>query len=339
MTEAFEIHVPRKGAADVLTPRVRILPEPKANEVRVAIEATGVAFADIVMRRGLYASQPLPVTPGYDFVGRIEAIGTAVSGFTIGQRVAGVTISGSYATRANVDAGLLASAPEHADPVKLAAAVLNGVTAWQMFHRAVSLAKDDWVLVHGAAGGVGSLLLDFARLAGVRAIGSASSRKREMVASRGAVPVSYDTENVRERAIAISAGGVTAAFDHIGGKHFKNVSMPALRPTGVGILYGGYDATRGGKVNPLAIADIFLNSRFSGFRLFGRSQGVVGYSVPAWRDQRPALYRQDLETVLSLVGSGELSPLIGATFPLKDAAEAQRALESRAFAGKIVLVP
>lgn len=335
---AIEMHIPRKGSAGVITSIERILPPPQPDEVRVAIEAAGVAYADIVMRQGLYRSAPPPVTPGYDFVGRVEALGAAVSGLVIGQRVAGVTVSGSYANRRNVQARWLVPAPESASAAELVAAALNGVTAWQMLHRIAAPEPGEWVLVHGAAGGVGSLLLDLARLAGVKAIGSASGGKAQVVVARGAVAVDYLGEDVAATAKQVSQGGVVAAFDHIGGRHFMRVSMASLRAGGAGVLYGGYDASRGGKVHPFAVMDLMANARFSAFRLFGQSQGVVGYSMPVWREQRLDTYRRDLAQVLGLVGSGALRPLVGATFPLAKAAEAQEMLQSRAVAGKIVLL-
>jgi NADPH:quinone reductase-like Zn-dependent oxidoreductase len=335
---AVEMHVPRKGAASVLTPLERRLPPPGPGEVRVAIEAAGVAYADIMMRQGVYSGQSPPVTPGYDLVGRVEGVGPGVTGLAAGQRVAGVTVSGSYATRRNVKAEWLAPAPEGVDAAKLVAAILNGVTAWQMFHRIAVPAPGEWVLVHGAGGGVGSLLLELARLAGVRAVGSASANKADVVRSTGAEYVDYRGEDVAARARALSDGGVVAAFDHLGGKHFKKVSMAALRPGGVGVLYGAYDMTRDGKVSPLAIADLVLNASFSSLGLFGRGQGVVAYSCQPWRDARPLAYQQDLAAVLKLVGDGALSPLVGAAYPLREAAKAQRALETRSVAGKIVLL-
>ncbi|TSD82748.1 zinc-binding dehydrogenase [Mycobacterium sp. KBS0706] len=336
--DALEMHVPRKGPADIFTVVERRLPPPAPGEVRVAIEAAGVAYADIMMRQGVYPGQKLPVTPGYDFVGRVEAIGPGVSGVAVGQRVAGVTVTGSYATRRNVEAQWLAPAPESADAAQLVAAVLNGLTAWQMLHRIANPAPGEWVLVHGAGGGVGSLLLDLARIAGVRTIGTASPSKADVIRARGGEPIDYQGEDVAARALALSGGGVVAAFDHIGGKHFRKVSMAALRPGGVGILYGGYDLTRDGKVHPLAIADLLVNSVFSSFRLFQKGRGVVGYSSPIWRNARPSAYQQDLAAVLSSVGDGTLSPLVGAIFPLREAAQAHRALETRSVPGKIVLV-
>ncbi len=337
--EALEMHVPKAGDASILQPRQIVLQPPGPSQVRVRIEAAGVAYADIVMRRGLYSSAKPPVTPGYDFVGRVEEVGAEASEFQSGQRVAGVTVSGSYADRRNVDAGWLVPAPEEADAAALVAVVLNGVTAWQMLHRVAQAAAGEWILVHGAAGGVGSLLLDFARLAGIKAIGAASRGKHDVVQSRGGVALDYQAEDVAARARTISGGGVVAAFDHIGGRHFRKISLPALKPTGVGVLYGGYDATRGGKLHPLAIADMMLNSRFSAFGLFGKSQSIATYAIPVWRETRAHAYRDDLATVLRLVAEGAISPLVGETLPLRDAARAHRAMESRSVSGKIVLLP
>jgi len=336
--DALEMRVPRKGPASVLTPVDLRLPPPAPGEARVTIEAAGVAYADIMMRQGAYPGHAPPVTPGYDFVGRVEAVGPGVTGVAVGQRVVGVTTTGSYATRRNVKVEWLVPAPENVDAAQLVAVALNGVTAWQMLHRVANPAAGESILVHGAAGGVGTLLLDLARLAGIHAIGSASRGKADVIRARGGEPIDYQNEDVVQCAQALSHGGVVAAFDHIGGKHFKKVSMAALRPGGVGILYGGYDATRDGKVHPLAMADLLINTVFSGFKLFGKGQGVVGYSMPVWRDARPSAYQQDLTAMLTLVADGTLSPLIGATFPLREAAQAHRALETRSVTGKIVLL-
>jgi NADPH:quinone reductase-like Zn-dependent oxidoreductase len=338
MNDAIEMHIPRSGPTSVLTRIERELPPPGPTEARVAIEACGVAYADIVVRSGMYRGAKPPVTPGYDFVGRIEALGSQVRDLSVGQRVAAVTVTGSYASRRNVDARWLVDAPEDVDAATIAAVILNGLTAWQMLHRIANPERGEWVLVHGAAGGVGSLLLDLARIAGIRTIGTASASKHTVVAARGGVPIAYDSEDVVRRVREISEGGVVAGFDHIGGKHFKRITMPALRPGGTGVLYGGYDATRNGRVNPLAIVDLLLNAKFSSFKLFSQGQGIVGYSSPVWRDSRHAAYRNDLGQVLRLVADGVLSPLVARTYPLEEAAEAHRALETRSVAGKIVLV-
>ena len=336
---AIEMHIPRRGPADVLTRIERALPAPGPGEVRVAMEAIGVAYVDIVVRQGMVRELRPPVTPGDDFVGRIEAIGDNVSGYSIGQRVAGVTTTGCYATKRNVDARWIVPASESADPAKLVAATLNGLTAWQMFYRLAKADPQEWILVHGAAGGVGTLLLELARLSNVRAIGTASPKKEEIVTSRGAVHIDYRADKLVEQVRRTSDGGVVAAFDHIGGSHVKKISLAALRSGGMCVVYGFYNMTRDGRLRPLALADIAINSRLSSVRLFESSHGVVGYHAPNWREHRLNAYRQDLQSILGLVANGTLSPLIGATFPLADAAAAHRALESRSVAGKIVLIP
>jgi NADPH:quinone reductase-like Zn-dependent oxidoreductase len=336
---AFEMHMARTGGVEVLRGREVELPSPGPGEARVAIEAAGVAFADIVMRTGLYPGVKAPVTPGYDFVGRIEALGPGVEDVQVGQRVAALTVTGSYATRRNVQARFLVAAPEHAPAEALVAGVLNGLTAWQMFHRVAGAVAGEWVLVHGAAGGVGGLLLDLARLAGVKAVGAASAGKRAEVEAKGGVHVDYRAEDVAARAVEISDGGVVAAFDHVGGPHLKAASLAALRDGGTAVLYGGYDATKGGKARPGAMLKMLLADRLSALKLFSESRGVVGYNVTSWRDARPEAYRQDLAKVLGLIGQGEIQPRIAKVLPLSEAGQAQALLQSAKLAGKIVLRP
>ncbi|MCY1648092.1 medium chain dehydrogenase/reductase family protein [Caulobacter sp. SL161] len=336
---AFEMHMARTGGVEVLKGREIALPPPGPGEARVAIEAAGVAFADIVMRTGLYPGVKAPVTPGYDFVGRIEALGPDVQGFTVGQRVAALTVTGSYASRRNIEARYLVAAPEGAPAEALVAGVLNGLTAWQMFHRVAPATPGEWVLVHGAAGGVGGLLLELARLSGVRAIGTASAGKKAEVEAKGGIHIDYRAEAVAERALAISGGGVVAAFDHVGGPHLKAASMAALRDGGTAVLYGGYDATKGGKARLGAMIKMLAADRLSALSLFRRSRGVVGYNVTSWRDARPEPYRQDLARVLLLIAEGAIQPKIAKVLPLSEAGEAQALLQSAKLAGKIVLKP
>lgn len=333
---AIEMYIPRSGDARVFQVKERKLDPPAAGEVRVAIEAAGVAYADIVVRRGLYERAKLPITPGYDLVGRITALGPNVPGLTVGQRVAGITVFGSYATQRNVDARWLVPAPERVAAPRLVAAVLNGVTAWQMLHRIAAPEPGEWVLVHGAAGGVGSILVDLARRHGALVVGTASSAKLQALEERGAVPLDHTKVDVAGRAREVSSGGVVAAFDHLGGAHLRRRSIAALRECGVAVFYGGYDVTRNGKVHLLAGVQL-LAGTLSSYRLMDRSQGVVGYLAPVWRDLRTEAYRRDLASVLDAVARDEISPLVGATFPLFEAASAHRALETRSVAGKIVL--
>lgn len=334
----LQMVVPRKGPAGVLTPRWSEWLPPGHGEVQVGIEAVGVAYADVVVRRGLYRGVSLPVVPGYDLVGRVRAVGPGVSGWTLGQRVAAVTVVGAYASHLNVDARWLVPAPEAVPAETLVAAVLNGLTAWQMLHRVARAQPGETVLVHGAAGGVGGLLVDLAKLAGLRVIGTVSSHKVDSVVSKGALAVAHDSDNVLGQIRSLAQDGVSAAFDHLGGSHLRRITLPALGPLGIAVMYGAYDVTRGGRMNPLALADLLLNSKVSSFALFGQSQGLAGYSAPVWRERRIEMYRADLQQVLQRVAEGTLVPQVGKVFALEEAANAQMALESRSVVGKVVLV-
>ncbi len=338
MTDTTQsVWIDRTGPAASLSLRDTPLPPPGPGEVRVRIEAAGVAYADVVMRNGLYPGVKAPVVPGYDFCGRIEALGPDVGDrLAVGMRVCAVTVTGSYARHRNVPAALCLPAPEGPPPDKIVAACMNGLTAHQMFHRCVGPEPGESVLVHGAAGGVGTLLLDLARLAGVTAIGTASQGKHRFVEARGATPIDYRRQDFVAETKRLAPDGVVGVFDHIGGKHFRR-SLSVLRAGGTGVLYGGYDATKGGKPNPLAFLDLLLGSGLNAFQLFGQSRSVTGYNVQYWRDARPAAYAKDLAALMTLVGDGRLDPEIGAVLPLERASEAHRMLETASVAGKIVL--
>lgn len=338
MTDTTQaVWIDRTGPADSLVLRDTPLPPPGPGEVRVRVEAAGVAYADVVMRNGLYPGVKVPVIPGYDLCGRIEALGPdAPAHLAIGMRVCAVTVTGSYARHRNVPAALCVAAPEGPPPDKIVAACMNGLTAFQMFHRCVGPEAGETVLVHGAAGGVGTLLLDLARMAGVKAVGTASQGKHGFVEARGAIPIDYRATDFVAETQRLAPGGVVGVFDHIGGKHFKR-SLSLVRAGGTGVLYGGYDATKGGKPNPLAFLDLLLGSGLNAFQLFGQSRSVTGYNVQYWRDARPAAYAKDLAALMALVGDGRLDPEIGAVLPLERAGEAHRMLETASVAGKIVL--
>jgi NADPH:quinone reductase-like Zn-dependent oxidoreductase len=334
MTKTQTVLMDRAGA---LALQDSPLPPPGPMEAQVRIEASGVAYADLVMRTGMYPGVRAPVVPGYDFVGVVEALGEGADAFAkVGDRVVAVTVTGSYAWARNVDARWLAKAPAGLHAPQIVAATMNGLTAWQMFHRLAQPAPGESVLIHGAAGGVGSLLLDLARAAGAKAIGTASKAKHGFVEAKGGAPIDYRSEDFVARARALSGGGVAAGFDHLGGSHFAR-TMKALRPGGVGVVYGAYDATKGGKAKPLAMLDLLIGSSLNTLSLFSVSKGAVGYNVQTGRDSRPAAYRADLAALMAALEAGVLQPEVAAVLPLAKAAEAHRMLESASVVGKIVL--
>ena len=339
MMDAQEIWVPRNGGSQLLEVRSVKIPAPDAGQVTVRIEAAGVAYADIAMRVGTYPGVKAPFVAGYDFVGRIVAVGNGVEGFAAGDRVGGITVTGCYASLRNVDASLLVKAPERCDAAKLVAATLNGLTALQMLRRVTAPERGEWILVHGASGGVGSLLLDLAALAGIRTIGTCSARHMEWVSARGGVAIDYSDTDFLDRILDISGGGVVAAYDHIGGRHFRKRSMAALRDGGVGVLYGAYEVNRGGRFRPAALVSLLAGGRYSPLGLVSSSKGIVTYLADAMVRHRVETYRADMASVFAMVDNGTLDPIVGTRLPLERAAEAQIMLENRAVSGKIVLIP
>ena len=178
------------GGPEVLEVVERDAPEPGRGEVRVRVLAAGVAFADVLMRHGKYPGAPkIPFTPGYDLVGEVEKLGEGVGGVTVGQRVAALTQVGSYAQRVVVAAEELVPVPDGVDPAEAVALVLNYVTAYQMLHRVAEVRPGERILVHGAAGGVGTALLDLGRLGGLEAYGTASAAKHDAVRRFRATPI------------------------------------------------------------------------------------------------------------------------------------------------------
>ena len=185
-----EIVMTREGGPEVLTVARRGSPRgPKAGEAVVCVEAAGVSFAEVQMLKGRYFNQPkFPFVPGYDLVGTVEEVGEGVDDGLVGERVAALTETGAWAERVVIGADKLARVPEEVEPADAVAVVTNGVTAWQMLHRAAKVRRGQTVVVHGASGGVGTLLVQLALLAGAEVIGTASASKHETLRVLGAVP-------------------------------------------------------------------------------------------------------------------------------------------------------
>ena len=222
MTQSTEIVLPGVGAAESLQVRTRALPAPGPHQAIVRVEATGVSFAEQQMRRGKYYDQPpFPFVPGYDLVGIVERSGPG-GGPAIGQRVAALTKVGGWADRVLLDTADLVPVPSGVDPVDAETVVVNGITAWRMLHRSARVRGGDTIVVLGAAGGVGSTLVQLARHAGIRVIGTAGPTQQDRLRELGAIPVDYQAEDVLARVRELAPSGVAAVFDHVGGPGIRD---------------------------------------------------------------------------------------------------------------------
>jgi NADPH:quinone reductase-like Zn-dependent oxidoreductase len=341
MMQTTEIVLPGVGEPESLQVRTRDLPAPGPGQAVVRVEASGVSFAEQQMRRGKYYDQPaFPFVPGYDLVGVVEAVGDGVAGVPAGQRVAALTKTGGWAERVLLDTADLVPVPDGVDPADAETLVVNGVTAWRMLHRSARVAAGQTIVVLGANGGVGSTLVQLARQAGIRVIGTASARHHDQLRALGALPVDYRAEDVPARVREVAPGGVAAVFDHVGGPGIVD-SWRMLAPGGTLVSYGTA-STRDVPGNPrLPVLKLFArlllwnalpNGRHATF--FNLWAGKARH-----RDRFRAELREDLGQVFRLLAAGEVTPQVARRFPLAQAAEALRYAESGAVTGKVVLLP
>jgi len=340
------IIVTHYGGPDALQVLEEECPEPKDREVRVRVLAAGVSLPDVMAREGVHPeTPPVPFTPGWDLVGVVDRLGASISGIEPGQIVAAMPISGAYAEFVCLPQRELVPVPSGLDAAEAVCLVLNYITAYQMLHRSAKVRPGQRVLIHGAAGGVGSALLQLGRLAGLEMYGTCSSRGALAVSDLGAIPIDYQHQDfVKEIHRLTSGGGVDVVFDGIGGTHMWR-SRKALRPGGKVVVYGLTSSLRGGR---LASGRSGRRNRFHGIPVFGlyivggwllpSRKRVVPYSIQWLKRLRPAWFRQDLIALLDLLQQQKIKPLITRRFPLAEARQAQELLGKGGVTGKIVLV-
>ena len=339
------IIVTHYGGPDALQVVEEECPEPKAGEVRVRVQAAGVSLPDIMAREGIHPETPrVPFTPGWDLVGVVDGLGAGISGIEPGQIVAAMPIHGAYAEFICVRRRELVPVPAGLDPAEAVTLILNYITAYQMMHRSAKVRSGQRVLIHGAAGGVGSALLQLGHLAGLGMYGTCSGRGASAVSDLGGIPIDYRDQDFVGEIRRLTSEGVDAVFDPIGGAHTWH-SRQALRPGGRVVAYGNTTSLRGeglssgrpGRRNRLHGIPVYVLYIAGGWLLPGRKR-IVPYSIQTFKRLRPALFRQDLITLLNLLGEGKIKPLIAQRFPLAQARQAQELLGKGGVTGKIVLV-
>jgi NADPH2:quinone reductase len=340
------IIVTHYGGPDELRVVEEECPEPKHGQVRVRVLAAGVSLPDLMMREGIHPeTPPVPFTPGWDLIGVVDRLGSGISGIEPGQIVAALPITGAYAEFVCLPQRELVPVPAGLDAAEAVSLVLNYITAYQMLHRSAHVSPGQRALIHGAAGGVGSALLQLGRLAGLEMYGTCSSRGAPAVTDLGAVPIDYQHQDFVEEIHRLTGEGVDVVFDGIGGTHMWR-SRKALRRGGRVVVYGLTSSLRRGRLasgrsgrrqrfRRMAIFGLYIAG---GWLLPGRKR-VVPYSIQWLKRLRPALFRQDLITLFGLLQQQKIKPLIARRFGLASARRAQELLGQGGVTGKIVLVP
>ncbi len=330
--------VPRFGGADILTIVEEEVTKPRATEVRIKVLAAGISFADVLVREGLHPVRPRPpFTPGWDVVGVVDELGAGVSGLTLGQMIAALPVIGGYAETICLPAAELIPVPEGVDPCEAVCLVLNYMTAYQMLHRSAHVKFGESILIHGAAGGVGTALLQLGQLAGLKMYGTASSQKHELIKRYGATPIDYRKEDFVERIHTLTEKGVDAVFDGIGGAQLRR-SYQALRRNGRLIVFGHAANLVYKARNPLITLSTLLNTAaIFLWSLNIEQKRVKLYSIQTLKKQHPEWFREDLSKLLKLLAAGEIKPIIAECLSLDEVARAHKMLESASVKGKLVL--
>ena len=301
------------------------VPVPGPGEVRLRVEAAGVNFIDTYHRSGLYQVK-LPFVLGGEAAGVVTAVGAGVTDFRAGDRVATPRASGGYAGETLAPAAYTLKLPPGVSVPTAAALLAQGLTAHFLATDTFPLKSGDTALVHAGAGGVGLLLIQIARIRGARVLATVGSdAKAQLVREAGAEAVCvYTRENFAEAARRFTDGrGVDVAYDSVGRQTFEG-TLDSLRPRGLFVSFGNSS----GPVPPFA--PLVLAQKGSLF--FTRPTGAHYLSTPAE-------FRARAADLFAWLAAGTLKVRIGATFPLTAAAEAHRALESRATTGKLLLLP
>jgi NADPH:quinone reductase-like Zn-dependent oxidoreductase len=332
--------VNRFGGPEVVTVVEDEVPVPGPGEVRVKVLAAGVSFTDTQLRAGTYLGGPKPpFTPGYELVGVVEALGPGCKRLQVGDRVGSLTIWGADAERVCVPEAYAVEVPQDLDPAEVVSLVFPYMTAYQLLHRAAKAKRGESVLVHGAAGRVGTALLELGALAGLRMYGTASARDRAAVERLGAVAIDYKTEDFLARLRELTGDGVDIVLDPIGGAVSLR-SFRALRRGGRLVVYGRHATIAHGQKNWPAVFEWYAGTiAVAAWGFLSPRRRVLSYRIQKLRIHHQEWFREDLLTLLDLLRQGKIHPVVAERLPLTEARHAHEMLESTAAAGKLVLVP
>ena len=338
-----QIWITRAGAPEVLQIKEAPDPEPKAGEVRIRVEASGINFADILGRLGLYPDlPPVPVVPGYEVSGRVDAVGAGVDASWIDRDAFALTRFGGYADTVVVPLGQVFERPAGLSALDAAAIPVNYFTAWQLLVVMGGFKRSETVLIHSVGGGVGIAATQLAKHFGARVIGTASAAKHADMRALGVDHlIDYRTEDFEARTREITGGrGVELIIDAVGGESWKK-GYRVLAPTGRLGLFGVSAAVSSKERSLLGMLAVLAGTpwfQFNPLSLMNANKGVFGVNlghmwgevdrIRGWADQLLDLWRQ-----------GVVKPKIARSFRFDEAAAAHHFIQDRKNIGKVLLVP
>jgi NADPH:quinone reductase-like Zn-dependent oxidoreductase len=336
-----QIYITGQGGPEKLQIRETPDPQPQADELRIRVKASGINFADIMARQGLYPDAPkIPCVVGYEVSGNVDAAGPGASQDWIGRDVIALTRFGGYADTVVVPEKQVFGKPASLSYEQCAAIPVNYLTVWQLLVVMGSLSADETLLIHNAGGGVGLAAIDVARHIGAKIIGTASSGKHAFLKERGLHDaIDYRSQDWPTELARLTDGrGVELIIDPIGGGHWKR-SYQALRHTGRLGMFGVSAASDSGRFATLKLVGAALGMPFfHPLALMNQNRAVFGVNVGhLWHEKEKI--RSWMNKLLEGVAEGWVRPHVDKSFPFAQAGEAHAYIEARRNIGKVVLTP
>jgi NADPH:quinone reductase-like Zn-dependent oxidoreductase len=336
------IWITKPAGPDGLEVRETADPEPGPGQVRIRVSAAGLNFAEVMAAQGLYPDAPKPpCVVGYEVAGVVDALGDGVEAPAIDQRVLAMTRFGGHADTVCVPVEHALAIPDAMSFEVAAAIPVNYLTAYHMLFRVACVRPGERVLVHMAAGGVGTALLQLCRTVdGVEVFGTASAAKHEVLRAEGCThPIDYRATDYAAEIRRLTGGeGVDIVLDPLGGNDWRK-GLKLLRPFGRLVAYGFANLASGQRRRPARLASQVLGiPLLTPLQLMNQNRTVSGVNIGHLWGQF-AVLRQELQAVLDLWDQGKIKPLIDASYPFTEAADAHRRILQRQNIGKIVLKP
>jgi len=331
--------ITKTGPPEVIQIRDAPDPIPKAGEVRIAVRASGVNFADVMARLGLYPdAPPLPAVVGYEAAGVVDAVGSGVTDFREGDRVLALTRFGGYASSVVTPAAQVFATPAALTDLEAAAIPVNYLTAAIALYKLANISAGETVLIYGAGGGVGIAATQLAKLRRAVVVGTASTSKIAALRAFGVDhAIDHRQQDVASEVRRITGDrGADVILDPIGGRNFS-ISYRLLAPLGRMVIYGASSIATGERRSVLQVLrTVLAMPRFKPLSLMNSNRAVMGLNLGhLWTEQ--AQLRSLMTMILDEATAGRLRPVIAQTFPLERAGDAHRYLQSRANVGKVVL--
>lgn len=302
-------------------------PEPRSREVLLKVDAAGLNYSDILIREGRYVQNvKLPYIMGRECAATIEAVGKEVDKWQVGQKVIAALAGGAMAEYVTAYADGLIPYPEILPPEEAAGIFVQGLTAIHCLEDCGRLEAGETVLIHAAAGGVGTLAVQIAKTMGAKVIGTASSdEKCTAIRELGAEAVNYSNETWAEEVKALNGGkGVDLILESVGGDIFERSFREVLAEVGRLVVFG----VAGGRAK-------YVNNT----ELLASSKSIIGYFLPLFLRHKPQAVTEASVKISKLMQEGRLRVMIGGKFPLEEAVAAFNHMQNRASIGKIVIVP